>query len=156
MAGNGIGPAKGLEVTIEVKQQIEPMLHFYKDLLGFEDFGKGHFESTATHKATSVKVWGLAWGDSVLKLVVTEGVEWPHQNPQLSAKERGYGFTHITMKVDDGPALIERCRAAGVEIVVPWVPLPEGLGDGDPANGIAYLRDPEGNLVEPQHGWPFS
>ncbi len=155
MARSGIGPAKGLETTIEVRQ-IEPMLSFYKGLLDFEDFGKGHFQTTATHGRGSVKVWGLAWGDSVLKLVVTEGAEWPNENPRLSAKERGYGFTHITMKVDDGPALVERCRSAGVEIVVPWTPLPEGLGDGDPANGIAYLRDPEGNLVEPQRGWPFS
>ncbi|MDR1096074.1 MAG: VOC family protein [Spirochaetaceae bacterium] len=51
------------------------------------------------------------------------------------------GFNHICLQVDDIHAVVERVKAAGVEVT-------DGPKQGSDANWQAWIRDPDGIRVE--------
>jgi catechol 2,3-dioxygenase-like lactoylglutathione lyase family enzyme len=61
-------------------------------------------------------------------------------NPGEAALTRGYG--HFCLRVDDVDTFFERLVAAGAEVAISPQESPE------PGVRFAYVRDPEGNLIE--------
>ena len=61
-------------------------------------------------------------------------------SPAVAALTRGYG--HFCLRVDDVDAFFERILAAGAEVAIAPQESPE------PGVRFAYVRDPEGNLIE--------
>jgi glyoxylase I family protein len=109
----------------------EKALGFYRDVLGFEDAGQFPMPGGTMHR--------LLCGTSTIKLVT------PKQAPPVTAPGGGIqgatGYRYWTISVANLSALVERCQAAGANVVVPITELRPGIT-------IAIVEDPDGNWVE--------
>jgi glyoxylase I family protein len=115
-----------------VVRRLEPMLHFYADILGFNDVADLEVQGTA------IKILGL--GDSFLKLVVLD------QPPTTSSPPGGpaagvAGLRYVTVRVANVAQTVERCVDAGLRVPMPPF-------QHEPGVTVAMVEDPEGNWVE--------
>ncbi len=113
-----------------ITRDAAPMVHFYRDLLGFEDDGTMELPRIGTmHR--------LRCGTSVIK--VTEA------NPKTDAAPGGLtgstGIRYWTISVAELDGLVGALQAAGVEPIVAPTEIRPGVR-------IAMFADPDGNWVE--------
>jgi catechol 2,3-dioxygenase-like lactoylglutathione lyase family enzyme len=110
----------------------ERLLAFYRDCLGFEALRPITFPGSGT-------VHRLRAGGSILRIYQPAGASPP---PGPTARlDAASGVRYFTLVVDDVQALLDACRAFGLD--VPSTPT-EGL----PGTFMAMVQDPEGNWFE--------
>jgi catechol 2,3-dioxygenase-like lactoylglutathione lyase family enzyme len=126
----------GLHVT-----DAEASLRFYRDVLGFKPYAEIYFPGG--------HVWGLRFGNSMIKLLQDE-VPPTTKNP----RERSIGFRYITIHVLNAEEIVQRCRDEGYEVMTP-VSRFTSSRPGDPECYYAFVRDPDGNTVEFSQGSPW-
>jgi lactoylglutathione lyase len=109
---------------------IEAGLHFYRDLLGFEETFRTPEEGTPEH--VELKLHGFALGLGTVQAAKrVHGVDASPGTPAMV----------LVVWTDDVDTAFEHLRSAGV----PVVQAPHDTGNN---NRNALLRDPDGNLVE--------
>jgi len=128
----------GIESGIRVRDP-ETMLSFYIDTIGFQPHAEifipdGH-------------VWGLRFGNSMLKLMYRADA-FPPEPEHRSACH------YVTIHVLNAEEMAARCAAAGVTIVAPYSTFTP-TRPGDPECGYVLITDPEGNRVEFSQGSPW-
>jgi lactoylglutathione lyase len=109
---------------------IEAGLHFYRDLLGFEETFRTPTVGTPAHVELALDGFTLGLG-TVQAAKEAHGVEASPGSPAMA----------LVVWADDVDTAFERLRAAGVAVVQS----PRDVGNN---NRNALLRDPDGNLVE--------
>ena len=115
-----------------VVRDLDASLHFYRDVLGFEDVGAGPIPGGA-------HMHQLRCGTSVIKLVAFDPTPEAANPPGGIHKASGYRYW--TISVADVAGAAEACAAAGVKVKVPPTEVMPGVT-------IAMLADPDGNWVE--------
>lgn len=109
---------------------IEGGLHFYRDLLGFEETFRTPMQGTPEH--VELRLGGFILGlGSIEAARRVHGVEAAPGSPA----------TALVVWTDDVDAAFERLTSAGVPAIEP----PHDSGN---SNRNALVRDPDGNLVE--------
>lgn len=111
-------------------RNIEAALHFYKDLLGFEETFRTPTEGTPEHVELSLKGFGLGLG-AVEAAKTRHGIDATPGSPAMS----------LVIWTDDVDKSFNQLTSAGAPVVQP--PHPSGKH-----NRAALLCDPDGNLVE--------
>jgi predicted enzyme related to lactoylglutathione lyase len=108
------------------------MLEFYRDVLSLV------LEGVVTLPGVGV-LTKVKCGAGVIKLLMPE--KSPRPGPQGMGYASFVGIRYFTVPVDDLTAVVERCRRAGVRVVVEPV---------SPRPGVwaAMVQDPDGNTVE--------
>jgi methylmalonyl-CoA/ethylmalonyl-CoA epimerase len=81
-------------------------LPFYRDVLGLPE--------VPLDDADGASIVGLATGDALVELLEPLSPESPVGR---FLERRGPGIHHICFVVDDLPATLDRCRAAGVRLI---------------------------------------
>jgi catechol 2,3-dioxygenase-like lactoylglutathione lyase family enzyme len=109
---------------------IEAALHFYRDLLGFEETFRTPKEGAPDHVELTLNGFELGLG-------TVEAAKRVHEVDAIP----GSPALAIVIWADDVEVACERLQAAGTRVVAP----PHDVGNN---NRSARLRDPDGNLVE--------
>lgn len=109
-------------------KDIEVSLKFYRDLLGFQEIGKG-FNGKAT---------ALTSGRTHHELLLIQVGDAP--GPQPGPRR---GFYHIGIKIGDS---LDDLRQAKLELESGGIPI-TGMSDHTVSQSL-YLADPDGNEVE--------
>ena len=125
----------------------ERLLHFYRDLLGFEVVSDHSWQSGADMLDAILGLHGsaarsllLRKGDGHLEIFQFQS---PRPKPGDSRRPVcDHGLTHICLDVIDIQAEYERLRSAGMAFHCP----PQDFG----AVRNTYGRDPDGNVIELQ------
>ncbi len=89
-------------------RDLDAALEFYRDALGLE---LGPAEEVASEQ---VRAQFLPVGDASLELLEATG---PQSAIARSVERRGPGIHHITLRVDDVQAALDRLKARGVRLV---------------------------------------
>jgi len=110
----------------------DAMLAFYRDLLGFE-------EEASTPFPIGGKMYRLWCGESLIKIVAPEPAAPAGPVPGAIAAATGYRYW--TMRVTNLEAIMAKCEAAEVNVVVP-------VSNPRPGVMIGIVEDPDGNWVE--------
>lgn len=115
-----------------IAREIEPMLTFYRDVLGLEFEAAIPFPGGGTmHRFKA--------GDSIVKVIELEPA------PEAQAPRGGIrgatGYRYWTIHVENMNDCVEKIGAAGYRIVVPVTEIRPGIS-------IAIVADPDGNWVE--------
>lgn len=123
-----------------IVRNIEQMLHFYIDLLGFEPYGEV--------KLDFVHVRGFRFGNTILKLTYFfDPVEGP------AVEGFAPGLRYLTLRVTNIKEAYDSLIAAGYK---PWLV----LETAKTARGVVYQHcgvfDPDGNFVEMVQGESYS
>lgn len=130
-----------VETGIVVKN-VQPMLDFYRNVLGFQPYGEVRLEDVKVH------VRGLRLGNSILKL--THFADVADNGPRNGFTP---GLRYITLRVTNIKAIYDSCLAHGCGVVLPWE-------DCTSSQGVAYqhaiVTDPEGNFVEFVQADPYA
>ncbi len=111
-------------------RDIEAGLHFYQDLLGFEETFRTPTEGTPEHVELSLKGFGLGLG-AVEAAKTRHGIDATPGSPAMS----------LVIWTDDVDKSFKQLTSVGTPVV--QQPHPSGKH-----NRAALLRDPDGNLVE--------
>ncbi len=138
----------GVHHTAISTGDLDRLLAFYRDLLGFEEvFSLGWPVGTETAdritglKDSSARFAMLRAGNAYVELFQ---YETPQPRPAVPSRPVcDHGLTHICLDVSDLDAEYERLRAAGMVFHCP----PQDAG---PGVRTTYGRDPDGNVVELQ------
>jgi lactoylglutathione lyase len=109
---------------------IEAGLHFYQDLLGFEETFRTPKDGTPEHVELALNGFTLGLG-TVEAARRVHGVDASPGSPAMV----------LVVWTDDVDLAFDQLKAVGVPIVQP----PHNTGN---SNRSALLRDPDGNLVE--------
>jgi lactoylglutathione lyase len=109
---------------------IEASLHFYRDLVGFEETFRTPKEGIPEHVELALNGFALGLG-TVEAARRVHGVDASPGSPAMV----------VVVWTDDVDSAFEHMRSAGV----PVVQTPHDTGNN---NRNALLRDPDGNLVE--------
>ncbi|MGD9890876.1 MAG: VOC family protein [Dehalococcoidia bacterium] len=113
-------------------RDIEPMLAFYCDTLGWPKAGEVTFPGGRTQHR-------IAAGESLIKLMqFPDGEAPPAGEPGRMSRA---GIRYFTVRVHDLPGVVGELEAKGANLVVP-------LREARPGVWIAMVEDPEGNTVE--------
>jgi catechol 2,3-dioxygenase-like lactoylglutathione lyase family enzyme len=140
---------RGVHHTAISTPDLERLLGFYRDLVGFDE-AVLDYEWDATNEAaplimeappTEARSVLLRAGNTFLELF-----EFRDPPPRARAGDWSvidHGLTHICLDVDDVDAEYERLSAAGMRFHCP----PRSVGAGI---RTTYGRDPDGNIVEVQ------
>ncbi len=114
-------------------ESIAGLLPFFRDVLGMEE--------SEVSDSDGARISAVEAGGSLVELLEPAAPETPIGK---FLARRGPGIHHICFAVDDLDAMLERCRAAGVELIdqVPRI--------GAEGKRIAFLhpRSTKGILVE--------
>lgn len=113
-----------------ITNDAEPMVAFYRDVLGFEDKGTMPMPSGVMHR--------LICGTSAIKVVQAKR-EVPKAAP--GGMNGAAGLRYWTMNVSNLAEMVAACEAAQATIVVPITELMPGVT-------LAIVEDPDGNWVE--------
>lgn len=135
----------GLHHTAIATHDIERLVAFYCDVVGFElvtrggwDAGHLDIDAMVGLAASSARVVMLQAGNSFLELFE---YQTPRGEPPVSDRPvNACGFTHIGLNVSDIDAEYDRLGKAGVR----FHHVPIDLG----GLRAAYARDPDGNVFE--------
>jgi len=110
----------------------EPMLAFYRDLLGFNVDGEMPMPGGGT-------MYRLLCGTSMIKIIVNG------KEPEAAAAPGGIqgatGYRYWTISIDNLEEAVKACGDAGHKVIMPVTELRPGIR-------IAFLGDPDGNWVE--------
>src|SRR3954469_7580164 len=119
-------------IGIAVKALAES-LPFFRDVLGLSE--------VALDDSDGARITGFTAGEPLVELLEAENADSPIA--RYLAK-RGPGLHHICFSVDDLDAMLERCRAAGIQLI------DEQPRVGAEGKRIAFLhpRSTGGVLVE--------
>ena len=120
----------GVEVGV-VTTNLEPMLAFYRDVLGLELQGELPFPGGTMQR--------LAVGQSVVKLVTLD--EAPAGQVVPGGGKAARGFRYITLVVANVREMCAELEAAGH-------PIAEPITEFSPGAGFFFTVDPDGNWVE--------
>ena len=128
----------GLEHGFRINDP-ETMLEFYCGALGFKSFAEifvpgGH-------------VWGLRFGNSLLKLLHFD------EMPAALAEERR-NTHYMTIHVLNAEEMQQVASAAGATVIAPYSAFTPSRA-GDPGCAFVLIEDPEGNVVEFSQGSPW-
>ena len=115
-----------------VTRNPEPMLAFYRDLLGFEFQGE-------MPMAGGGRMQRLLCGTSLIKIVTPGNLSEKDAAPGGIPGATGYRYW--TISVSNLDALTEQCRASGRKVAVPPTDIRPGVR-------ISIVEDPDGNWVE--------
>ena len=115
----------GLHHGAFVTADLARLRSFYVDQLGFRPIG-----GFADHS-----ILFLAAGDLTIELEEEQGIDKP---------ARGRGWHHLALEVEDVDAAYAELTARGVPFQAP----PTGFPADAPLLRIAFLTDPDGNLLE--------
>jgi catechol 2,3-dioxygenase-like lactoylglutathione lyase family enzyme len=141
-----IGTAHHYGVTVS---DLEETLPFYRDTLGLELVSRGHVERGSADSETfedfvgvdgtvDVEVVFLDAGGCQVELLQYHS---PEGEDAHGASNNDPGASHFCLEVEDIDAVYDDLRADGVEFVSEPVTLSKGVR-------VAYMYDPEGNIVE--------
>jgi len=136
---------KAIHHTAISTGDLDRLIKFYRDLLGFEiesefswDKGADMADTIIGLKNSAAKAAMLSLGDFRLELF-----QFSSPQPKLSNTNRpvcDHGLTHLAFMVDDLDAEYERLVSSGMVFHCP----PQYLG----TTKVTYGRDPDGNVVE--------
>ena len=125
---------------------INRMIEFYRDLLGFEveqefnwDKGSEVADTITGLKDSAAKAAMLLLGDFRVELF-----EFSSPAPRSMPPGRpvcDHGITHLAFTVADIDAEYERLKSSGMVFHCP----PQSMG---PNSRVTYGRDPDGNVIE--------
>lgn len=136
----------GLHHTAIATRDIDRLVAFYRDVIGFELVTSGGWEKGVTQidamvglPGSSAKTAMLQAGNSFLEL-------FEYQTPRGAAADANRpvndcGFTHIGLNVTDIEAEFARLSKSGMRFHHAPIDFGAGLR-------AAYGRDPDGNVVE--------
>ena len=110
----------------------EPMVAFYRDVLGFVEEPSTPFPMGGT-------MYRLWCGESLIKIVAPDPA--PEQKPAPGPIARASGYRYWTMRVNNLTDIMAQCEQAGANVVVP-------LTEVRPGVTIGMVEDPDGNWVE--------
>lgn len=140
---------KPLQVNLIVND-LEEMLDFYRNVLGFEITVESEIANEAFCRGAglpdaSIKMAGLQLPESDFRIEMFQF----HQTilkPQQEEISNQLGYRHIAFQVEH----IEQAYQELVNQGVPFVSPPVLVAEPKYASGtqFCYLRDPEGNLIE--------
>jgi len=116
-------------------KNLEKSIDFYTRLFGMTVFRRRDVEGG------KYSVAFLGYGDENNDPAIELTYNWGHDN----GYDIGNGYGHIAIGVPDIYALCDRLKSEGVEIPRPAGPLKHG---GPNASVIAFVKDPDGYLVE--------
>ena len=85
---------------------LDRILPFYRDILGMPE--------VPLDDSDGARIAGLRAGDSLVELLEAETPDSPIGK---FISKRGPGIHHICFAVDDLPAALDRCRAAGIRLI---------------------------------------
>ena len=124
---------------------IERLVSFYMDMLGFEEVFKLNWEvgdqtldDITGLKDSSARIVMLKCGNACI-----EFFEYITPTPKPGDSQRpvcDHGITHVCLQVTDLQSEYERLSNAGMIFHCP----PKAVGD----LGVTYGRDPDGNVIE--------
>ncbi|MFB6112468.1 MAG: VOC family protein [Halodesulfurarchaeum sp.] len=122
---------------------VEEALTFYRDRLGFDlqdrfQFSSDSFDRFVDVEGADVTVVFVGTDDFSIELL--EYREPPGKNPIDHIENNDVGATHLCFEVDDAHAVYQSLLPE-----VDFVSEPQTLENGAT---VAYMRDPDGNLVE--------
>lgn len=127
-----------------VTDDLEPLLHFYRDLLGFKVVAReeesGPFIDTVLglHKALVTTVKMATPDGSLLELLHYQS----HPRPKTGRAINDIGISHVAFTVDDLDRDYERLKAEGIKFNSPPQTNPEGTAK------VVFCEDPKGNILE--------
>jgi catechol 2,3-dioxygenase-like lactoylglutathione lyase family enzyme len=132
-------------------RDMDESLRFYRDLLGLhvdadqpEDIARRHGDPLQRRACY------LRWDDGphASFLVLDQQLTRPRDNGPLRLFD--HGVHHFSFWVDDLPALVERMRAAGIEVAVEPAATDTKLYGEAPGGKIltVLVKDPDGNWVQ--------
>ncbi|WP_345291605.1 lactoylglutathione lyase [Kangiella marina] len=110
---------------------LEKSIHFYSDIMGMELIRKHDYESGRFTLAF------LGYGPEKDNTVLELTYNW-----DTDSYEKGEGFGHIAIAVDDVYAACEKIRDAGGTIVREPGPMKHGT------TVLAFVEDPDGYKIE--------
>lgn len=123
---------KGIDLGI-VTTNGEPMLAFYRDLLGLR-----YTESIPMPGGGGGTMHRMMCGESLIKLVVLPAVGATAASGGIPGAN---GYRYWTITITNLAEMVEACVKAGRKLVVPEKEVRPGVR-------IAIVEDPDGNLVE--------
>lgn len=112
-----------------ITRDAEPMVAFYRDLVGLKFIGEVPMPGGVMHR--------LAAGTSVIKVFEQKGVKTDAVPGGIPG---ACGYRYWTITVTNLEEITKKCEDAGVKVAVPITQLP-GLR-------ISIVEDPDGNWVE--------
>lgn len=118
-----------------VTRDTQRAVGFYRDLLGLEPAG----DLRVGGIVPDGHLTRLGAGESVLKIL--EFDERGQGTGQLASIGASAGLQYFTVRVDDPAAVTQRHAEGGGEVLVEARELRPGVT-------VAFLRDPDGNIVE--------
>jgi catechol 2,3-dioxygenase-like lactoylglutathione lyase family enzyme len=138
---------RGIHHTALSIRNLEASLHFYRDILGFEEVFRFSWEGENEAISKIVQLRNSCARGAFLRTANTyiELFEYSNPTPQGPAGERrvcDYGYTHICLDVLDIDSEYERLSRAGMKFHCP----PQFEGEVR----TTYGRDPDGNVIELQ------
>ncbi len=118
-------------------QNIEKMLPFYCDVLGFE----------LTQQNENGKFAQLCAGDAIVDMLKRRGT--PSDDPESPARKNERNMDHFALRLEafEEENLREHLAQFGIDAGKLW------RNDGAEGHYSFYIKDPEGNEVELK-GWP--
>lgn len=123
---------RGIDLGI-VTTNGEPMLAFYRDLLGLK-----FTESIPMPGGGAGTMHRMLCGDSLIKLVVLPKVGGVAPSGGIPGAN---GYRYWTITLNNLSEMVEACANAGRKVVVPEKEVRPGVR-------IAIVEDPDGNWVE--------
>jgi catechol 2,3-dioxygenase-like lactoylglutathione lyase family enzyme len=130
---------------------MEQSLRFYRDLLGLRvDADQPEDVARRGGPPNQRRAAYLRWdeGDHASFVVLDQQLSRPHGNDPLRLFD--VGVHHFAFWVDDLEVIVERMRAAGVEVALEPAPGDTKLYGEAPGRKVltAFLKDPDGNWVQ--------
>ena len=121
-------------------------LRFYSDLLGFRYVRE--IELTGEPAATLLQLDGVAFRAIYieregLRIELLHYDEPPAHSGPTPRPMNQLGFTHLSLRVDDLDASLERFAAAGVEVLEQT-----RIGIPEANTNAVFIADPDGTLIE--------
>jgi catechol 2,3-dioxygenase-like lactoylglutathione lyase family enzyme len=137
---------RGIHHTAISTGNLERLLGFYRDVLGFDVVMEGGWESGSEAIDQIVGLKGSSAKSAMLRASNThiEIFEYTSPPPKPGDPSRpvcDHGYTHFCLEVEDIDKEYERLKAAGMTFNCPPPTLESGMR-------ATYGRDPDGNVIE--------